>query len=146
MTHLGEKMAKGEVWVGNSTPRRVFILGAGFSKAVSDLMPDTNELGRWIAEKLDIPSNLTRGTFEDWLSRLGEVQPDVLPADNFQRQNYFHQIVETISISLEEKQNEVLGQEGGLPPWLSRFVTVMHFWQSTLISFNNDLVNVILIK
>ena len=131
-------MAKGKGRVGNSAPRRVFILGAGFSKAVSDLMPDTNELGRLIAEKLEIPSNLTRGTFEDWLSRLGEVQPDVLPADNFQRQNYFHQIVETIGISLEEKQNEVLGQEGGLPSWLFRFVATMHFWQSTLISFNYD--------
>lgn len=138
MTYPGKKMAKGEGWVGNSAPRRVFILGAGFSKAVSDLMPDTNELGRLIAEKLEIPSNLTRGTFEDWLSRLGEVQPDVLPADNFQRQNYFRQIVETIGISLEEKQNEVLGQEGGLPSWLFRFVATMHFWQSTLISFNYD--------
>ncbi|CAG4910657.1 unnamed protein product [Acidithrix sp. C25] len=64
-----------------------------------------------LAENLEIPSNFTRGTFEDWLSRLVEFQPDVPHADNFQRQNYFHQIVETIGIPL--KENKMRLSSGG---------------------------------
>ena len=34
-----------EVPVGSADPKRVFILGAGFSKAISDLMPVADKLG-----------------------------------------------------------------------------------------------------
>lgn len=126
-----------EVPVGSADPKRVFILGAGFSKAISDLMPVADKLGEEVANRLQLPQNLTRGTFEDWLSRLGEAQPDVSVAHNLQRQSYFEQVVEAIGEELEAKQTEVL-DEKGFPLWLLKFVAVVHFWQSTLISFNYD--------
>lgn len=116
--------------------RRVFILGAGFSKAVSDLMPLTDRLGMEVGEKLKIPPELSRGTFEEWLSRLGEPQPDVLPAENLRRQAYFQQVVDFIGDELEARQRKV--EEAGLPCWLFRFVSVMHLKKPTFISFNYD--------
>lgn len=136
MVSTGESSSLGERSVDSFSPRRVFILGAGFSKAVSDLMPLTDTLGEQVAEKLKIPPDLTRGTFEEWLSRLCEPQPDVSPEENLHRQAYFQQIVDFIGAELERKQREA--EEAGLPCWLFRFVSVVHFWEPTFISFNYD--------
>ena len=63
--------------------RHIVILGAGFSKAVDCRMPTSDELGDEVRERLDasgngLPAELTRGSFEEWLSRLAEDQPDLL--------------------------------------------------------------------
>jgi len=59
-----------------------FLLGAGFSKAVSRSMPLTTELGREIAGRLQAqghdtsaPSELYEGDFEAWLTQLAEGRP-----------------------------------------------------------------------
>ena len=80
-----------ETRAGISVARRISILGAGNSKAVSGIMPGAEELGREIPKQLEIPANLTRGTFENQLSRLGEDRPSVPPQD-FLRRSYFRQI------------------------------------------------------
>jgi len=121
-----------------SHPRVVFILGAGFSRALSSQMVCTDKLGERIRAKLEnLPPNLTRGaSFEDWLARLAEPQPDQSVESNLRRQTDFQAIVRTLAAELETAQEE--SQLLGLPPWLNRLITVAHFWQSTLISFNYD--------
>jgi len=53
----------------------MFILGAGFSRAISDAMPLTDELGNEVRRRLpDVatkrPHDFKNGYFEAWLSRL----------------------------------------------------------------------------
>lgn len=118
-------------------PRAVFVLGAGFSRAISSEMPCTDQLGAQIGQALEIPSKLTRGkSFEDWLSRLAEPQPDQSIENNLLRQSYFQTITCQIVSELETAQAKALSN--GLPSWLYKLITVAHFWQSTLISFNYD--------
>ncbi len=119
-------------------PRAVFVLGAGFSQAVSSQMLCTDDLGKRICATIkDLPPNLTRGTsFEDWLSRLAEPQPDQSIESNLLRQSHFHSIVRTMAAELEAAQDKSISLR--LPAWLYQFITVAHFWQSTLISFNYD--------
>lgn len=117
----------------NVPVRRVFVLGAGFSKAISDTMLLAEELGAQVAQKLQLPEEITRGDFEGWLSRLAEPQPDLSDVENYHRQEHFVRAVETIGGELEEIQRNVK-----FPKWLDRFVTITHLWQADLISFNYD--------
>lgn len=56
----------------------VFILGAGFSRAISDRMPLTDELGNLALNRGIFPPETAPfqgGQFEAWLSRRAEPQP-----------------------------------------------------------------------
>lgn len=124
-------------------PRRVFILGAGFSKAVSNAMPLTDELGAMVIARLadrgeTLPVHLTRGHFEDWLSRLAEDQPDQWEEENFRSRGHFAVLARTIGEVLDECEQEALSGNRWLTGWLDRFVAVMHAWRSTVITFNYD--------
>src|SRR6266568_3205067 len=61
----------------------VLILGAGFSRAISDAAPLTDELGNLVVSRMSDdrlpahPRGFEGGSFEVWLSRLGEDQPDL---------------------------------------------------------------------
>lgn len=51
--------------------RPVYVLGAGFSKAISDAMPVTNELGDELRVRLagiEEPGFRMEQSFEDWLT------------------------------------------------------------------------------
>ena len=87
--------------------RPVFVLGAGFSKAVDCRMPTSEDLGGRVRELLaaegaPLPAELTKGTFEEWLSRLAEDQPDLLEHENLQRRTWFSQISKAIARIIEE--------------------------------------------
>ena len=65
---------------------RVYLLGAGFSRAISNLMPTMDELSAAIQHKLagfDIPGANTpvAANFEQWLSYLIERPPWLSAAD-----------------------------------------------------------------
>ncbi len=67
--------------------QRVTILGAGFSKAMSDAMPLTDKLGDLVLKRIASTPNFSAprsypGCFEAWLSRLAEDQPDLNAASN----------------------------------------------------------------
>lgn len=121
-----------------TNPHRVFVLGAGFSKEITDPMPLADDLGERISKTLEIPESLVRGKFEDWLSRLAEAQPDVEDSENLRRRSYFATAVGAIATELEGIERTVVVSDDGFPVWLTRFIRVVHFWQSTLISFNYD--------
>lgn len=127
----------------SSTVRRVFILGAGFSKAVSPTMPTADELGCKVLDALQergetLPTQLTRGCFEDWLSRLAENQPDLWEEENHHNRGYFSRISRTIGEILDASEKQAISDDAWLTTWLDRFVAVLHAWQSTVITFNYD--------
>ncbi len=122
--------------------RRCLVLGAGFSRAVSPLMPTTDELGDQAAQALAdagirLPrQGFTGGYFEAWLSRLAEPQPDLRDDENLHNQAWFVRLTEILREVLVRRQNEVMASS---PPWwLQRLIGVAHQARLTVISFNYD--------
>ncbi|MEV4544733.1 hypothetical protein [Micromonospora echinaurantiaca] len=119
----------------------VFVLGAGFSRAVSAAMPLTDELGEVVRDRLPeararSPRGFTGGYFEAWLSRLAEPQPDLTSAANAANHALFLQVAEEIHRIMQERELQVLL---GTPPWwLQRLVGVMHATRSPVVTFNYD--------
>lgn len=127
--------------------RRVFVLGAGFSIAVSDgAFPDTTLLGAKAAKGLadalrpEYKRILASGTFEEQLSRLAEDQPDLSEAENLERRGLFVRLSGEIAKVLEKIQSQVFANPDGVPDTLLRLVAVLDAWRSTVITFNYDLL------
>ena len=125
-------------------PRRpVFILGAGFSKAIDARMPTSDELGEEVKALLakngrPLPAELTKGTFEEWLSRLAEDQPDLLEHENLQRRAWFSEISQAVAQVIEQRESHVRHGGAEPPPWLRSFIGAAHGWRATAITFNYD--------
>jgi hypothetical protein len=124
-------------------PRRCLILGAGFSRAVSDQMPITDELGNLATAALSDgghlrrPTNFANGYFEAWLSRLAEPQPDLRDEDNLHNEAWFVRLTEILRGVLVRRQEKVLS-EGQPPWWLQRLIGVAHQLRMSVITFNYD--------
>jgi hypothetical protein len=93
----------------------VLILGAGFSRSISDHMPLTDELGNAAAATLgpahtaDVPAQgFQGGNFETWLSALAEDQPYLDAAQNLRNQALFLRFSAAIADVLGLAVNEVL--------------------------------------
>lgn len=139
----------------------VFVLGAGFSKAVDHRFPVTDALGhlalaaprvgmlgahRWgehqvtFRELTDaVPpdqSPFLGGSFEAWLSQLAEPQPFLTHVENLANRARFAELARAIWEVLSLIEAEVC--RGGLPRWLYRFVATLHARQATVITFNYD--------
>lgn len=122
----------------NGPARDVFILGAGFSRAVSDHMPLTDELGAEAVRRAGITDHpdLRQGRFETWLSRLAEPQPDLDEVRNSENRTTFVKLLEGIHATIAERQE--LALETQVYPWLEELVSSWHARQATLITFNYD--------
>lgn len=125
-----------------STPT-TFLLGAGFSKAVSAQMPLTDELGLRIAERLQLagerstPSFAADGvTFENWMTWLAERQPFHSEEEHLEDRARFARVTGAIADELRDAQQAATA--GGLPSWLSQFVDLAHWSRSSLITLNYD--------
>ncbi len=118
------------------------MLGAGFSRAISDRMPLTDELGQLVVERLAAKGltgakrTFSGGYFEAWLSRLAEPQPDLDDADNAQNRATFLRISWEIRRVLKEREIEVAGADA--PWWLLKLIGVAQARGSTLITLNYD--------
>jgi hypothetical protein len=121
-----------------------FVLGAGFSRAISELMPLTDELGLAALAKLrpGLPARLAldqfpRGlNFEAWLSQLAGDQPYLSVADNAENRVAFLRFSEAIAQILGERVNGVLANH--YPEWLLELLSAAHHTRATLITFNYD--------
>ena len=86
----------------------VFVLGAGFSKAISQQMPTIDELGESCRRLLEtaghkdrMPTYFADGLFEQWLSRLATDQPDYSAATNAENLGAFARASEAITRILD---------------------------------------------
>ena len=116
----------------------VVILGAGFSLAVSDKFPMTDALGNRAVAIAGIQTvgPFESGRFEAWLSQLAEPQPYLSPARNTANFAQFQRLIEAIHEILCEAEGAAVAD--GLPGWLVRLVTTLHFCRATVITFNYD--------
>ena len=122
---------------------RVYLLGAGFSRAISNKMPKMDELSEAVKAKLagfDIPGATTpvASNFEQWLSYLIERPPWLSPADQERNAAAFFDVARAIYDVLNDRQK--LAVESGEPPeWLQPLMVYWHGTPTTVITFNYDL-------
>lgn len=135
--------------------RTVFLLGAGFSKAVGPEMPTMPELGSELARQLSERPGATRllsdaerssvragkvpmNNLEVWLSSLATRQPFLREADNLRRRAVFLEVSEIINEIIRYRETEV--RKRPIPLWLQRIVAVWHAMETTVLSLNYDLL------
>lgn len=131
--------------IGTDVARQVvFVLGAGFSRAISSCMPLTDELGAAVLEKLrgDLPPRLALDelppgvNFEAWLSDLAGDQPYLSDSENAQNHAAFLMFSQGIADILGDRVDQVLRQS--YPEWLLALVSAWHHSRATVITFNYD--------
>lgn len=121
----------------------MLILGAGFSRAVSESLPLVDELGNACLRIDDLGSDqrvpvggFTGGSFEVWLSRLADEQPYLSVGENLENQALFERFSAAIAVVLGDRVHTAL--QAGSPGWLAEFIRVAHQRRATLITFNYD--------
>lgn len=120
-----------------------YILGAGFSRAVSSHMPLMQDLSQRTIELLSpdrlhsVPGALSfRDDFEAWLTYLSTEQPWLTHSDNLRNNAAFYEVAEAVATAIGGAQNRVFA--GPIPAWL---LTLVHHWDlssSNVITFNYD--------
>jgi hypothetical protein len=119
------------------------VLGAGFSKAVFDAFPLTDDLGNLVRERLS-PDDQARfpslvfadGRFEEWLSYLAEDQPHLAEDKALEAKALLYRVVAAIRDVLSEVQCQAL--EDLAPPWFYELLSVLHAVHATVITLNYD--------
>ena len=117
----------------------VFLLGVGFSKAVSDGMPLLQELSSQIRGRLsDLPESLSTvgDNIEIWLSYLSQPHPWLRESENLRNRALALEITEEIEKVLDEKEQLVVQDE--CPSWLLTLTQHWYETQAEVISFNYD--------
>ncbi len=124
----------------------VLILGAGFSRAISEAMPLTDELGDAAIEFAGLEGNpglpgrpfSPAFSFESWLSLLAEDQPHLSEAENLANAALFAQLREAIHSVLTDRETSALGQEA--PRWLFELITLLHHRHAKVLTLNYDVL------
>ena len=117
----------------------VFLLGAGFSKAVSDDMPLLQELSSQIRGRLsDLPESLSTlgDNIEIWLSYLSQPHPWLRESENLRNRALALEITKEIEKVLDEKEQLVVQDE--CPSWLLTLTQHWHKNQAGIVSLNYD--------
>ncbi len=118
--------------------QKVFVLGAGFSKAISDLMPSLGELSKLVRNHIEIPTFLTKlgDNIELWLTYLAQPQPWLKEENNLQNRALFLRITKEIARLLENAESQTIKKS--CPDWTNNLVEWWHTHKSSVISFNYD--------
>jgi hypothetical protein len=121
----------------------VFVLGAGFSKAISQDMPILSELSDSIHHKLDgkflanemPPSEMTEN-IEMLLSYLSQDYPWLNEAQKLRNRAAFIELSDVIAKDLSSREAKI--EIDKLPQWLPLLVKTWHERQVDVITFNYD--------
>ena len=131
--------------MSNQEAAEVIILGAGFSRALSEHLPLANRLGQLpFDDAKSRDSNLFEGSprfsdeypFEVWLSLLADDQPHLDEGENRLNGARFSKLKESIVRELKQAQTLALGEADA--SWLFRLLTVLHRRRSVVITLNYD--------
>ena len=121
--------------------RDVFILGAGFSKAIADQMPTMVELGvevrQRLAEATDLASAIPESlgdNIELWMTYLSQPQPWLREPELDLHRSLGGRVRESIAAVIEERT--VLASETRPPEWLRRLILAWHQREAIVITLN----------
>ncbi|MDR0359770.1 MAG: hypothetical protein LBJ87_09965 [bacterium] len=123
----------GEVFEGE---KDVFVLGAGFSRAISPSMPLLSDLAQALMEPAEFLA--FGGSLERWLSFLAEDHPWLTPAENARQHAMFLQQSSRLAAQVRAAQASAVAE--GLPTWLAQLIDLWHRGRSTVLSFNYDVL------
>ena len=119
-----------------------FILGAGFSHAISEAMPVVADLIEPLDQFLASQPGFSSATVprpdnvELFLSALAMPQPYLTPSENHRNQALFLEVAQWLARFVFERQREALSQ--AVPSWLESLLRTWHSRRSAVVSFNYD--------
>ncbi len=116
----------------------VFLLGAGFSKAVSNKMPVLTELSENLRRQVELPDYVTAlgNNVEYWMTYLSQSHPWVSEVGNLQHKAAFLELTRHIDLVISDRER--LAVEDGCPDWLMNLVNLWHEKQTAVITLNYD--------
>lgn len=116
-----------------------YLLGAGFSRAISDSMPTLANLQEDVLGALGFGPEVLEpfgSDLEQWMSYLSVDQPWLTYAANLRNRALFNDAAHAVAESISGAEARAL--KDPLPLWLKRLVGGWFDTESTLISFNYD--------
>ena len=126
----------------------IFVLGAGFSKAVGDSMPLMNDLSREIEKQISNEQikalkleSFFKGehlNFELLLSHLNSASPWKTQAEAYEHRAMFSHISQIIAAHIGIQEAQALAS--GIPMWLQKLIMFFDVRQSPVITFNYDTI------
>lgn len=119
----------------------VFLLGAGFSRAVSQAMPLLRDLSQEVRNRTPDFVNIDRGSLfaddiEMWLTYLSQDHPWLSEAKNLRNRALFLDLSRAIREVLEERMKEAI--QGEHPKWFSRLIEWWHEKKASVVTLNYD--------
>lgn len=117
----------------------IYVVGAGFSRAVSPHMPVTDELGALVKEQLNgaVEMNLRPGqTFEEWFTLQTTSLPFLEGHRNARRLADAERVVAQIAEILDERTE--MATVSNPPLWLQQIIAIWDAERATVITFNYD--------
>jgi hypothetical protein len=120
-------------------PGDLYILGAGFSRAISSHMPLLKELGK-LLEAREMPGDLKAparfgGNVELWLSYLGQRHPWLSESTTLRNRANFLEMSNAIAELIRDAERRA---RKSLPQWLSRLTGHWAKTKSTTVTLNYD--------
>ncbi|WP_237234449.1 SIR2 family protein [Rothia nasisuis] len=117
--------------------RPVYVLGAGFSKTISQDMPVTSELTNLLRENHpDISFDHENLTFEQWFTINSTTLPFLETHENTFRKSNAEKILNSIGNIIENQTN--IASQQKIPDWLENIIRVWHFQKAIVITLNYD--------
>ena len=117
----------------------VFLLGAGFSKAISDQMPLLREFSEQIkttVPDLEPPHSILSNDLEVWLSYLSQPHPWLREQENLRNRALALDIAQKIKYVLSERERTAISNT--CPNWASNLACYWHQHRSSVITLNYD--------
>jgi len=135
---------------------KLFILGAGFSRAFSDSMPLMSELSEYVGGKIDeLPINGNNhevyrkliskpGGIENLLSYISHKMPWKTPLENDMDRTVFNKLLSIVAEYISDCEEKAFGTAGqlleNLPNWAKPFAEFLHNTKPDIASLNYDTV------
>ena len=116
----------------------VFLLGAGFSKAISKHMPVLNELSQAIGSEVELPAKALglKNNVEHMMTYLAQPQPWMLEAENLENKAAFLKLAREIATLLQKRSDKAISSP--CPEWLIDLLGYWHKTHATVITLNYD--------
>ena len=121
----------------------LFILGAGFSKAINYRMPTMDELSSAVLINLEnvglrVPDALhdLGNNIELWMTYLSQAQPWLKESDNHFNKAFAGQLRKQIEEIIHDRTT--IASQSNPPVWLNRLIRSWHEQRATVITLNYD--------
>lgn len=127
--------------VGDVIENRCYLLGAGFSKAISDSMPVMTDLAEMVMPQLDMTIEELAPfghDLEQWLSFLANPQPWLAESQNLKNRAIFLDASQAIYTTIRSAEERAL--QVACPSWLRGLVDELSDVKASVLTFNYDLL------